>query len=171
MVKNHLKKLNNCRIWIQIQIFTKIESFCPCRTPCLPTKFRRNPSPTWDIVQFMVFSLNGEESLKQFLGFEFGSSPQLIVAVLGRWPTYTKKFRTIAWKLRPKIMWPTDRQTRQTTILGKKIFCLVTNYCDLFVVKSFTSSQNPSIRHNSIRCHESGDLLSPFLWSLNNYNV
>ena len=54
MVKNHFKNLNISRIQIQIQIFTKIESILPCRTPNLSTKFRPNPSTTfWDIVLYI----------------------------------------------------------------------------------------------------------------------
>ena len=48
MVKNHIKKS-----WIQI--FTKVKSILPCYIPDLPTKFRRNPSTTWDIALYVVF--------------------------------------------------------------------------------------------------------------------
>ena len=60
----------------------------------------------------MAGSLNVEESLKKFSDPDlagFRPSPKLSVAVLGRSPTYTKNFRTIARKLWPKIVWQTDK--------------------------------------------------------------
>ena len=57
-----LWKLNNSRIQILIQIFTKIESIRPCHTANRSTKFHPNPSTTcWDIVLYIVYGpINGE---------------------------------------------------------------------------------------------------------------
>ena len=69
MVKNHFIELNNSRIQIQIQIFTKVQSICHGHKPNLSTKFHPNPSTTfWDIVLYIGLAeilppLNGEESL------------------------------------------------------------------------------------------------------------
>ena len=79
---------------------------------CPPSFVGIHPQPLETLCTTCRFSLNGEESLKKILGFEFGSSPQLMSAVLGLSPAYTKNWERLLENCGQKSC---DRQTDHHT--------------------------------------------------------
>ena len=98
------------------------------------------------IYRFWPESLNGEESLKIFsdLDLDLDLHQNLVLPSLAGHLHTKNNFRMIAWKLWSKIV--TDRQTRQTNILGKKYFAL-SNKCyrpTYVAIKKILPSKNHS---------------------------
>ena len=101
--ESSLKKLNNYRIQIRIQIFTKIESIRPCHTSNMSTKFHSNPSTFFEIscyilvYPYLSMMKNHFKIIRS--GFGFGSSPKLNQFFLVTHPMCPRSFVRIRLQL------------------------------------------------------------------------
>ena len=123
MVKNHLKNYQ-----IRIRIFTKIESFLPCDTHKVSTKFHPNPSTTFEVsykITFLALSLNGKKkkSLKNLVvgsGSRSSQKSHRFILISFWWRSWMTKYATwmtkYAW-----IQWPNMQFLFKFQVNGLKV--------------------------------------------------